>query len=116
MDIKRLLEESSKYLMNTYNRYPLILRKGRGTKVYSVDGKEYLDFVGGIAVNILGHCHPRVVVAIQKHTEAGPEAPSRLQSLSHRTTDKTGQITRGKLLCRQGLFLQLRRRGQRGGN
>ncbi len=69
MDIKRLLEESSKYLMNTYNRYPIILRKGRGTKVYSIDGKEYLDFVGGIAVNILGHCHPRVVVAIQKQAQ-----------------------------------------------
>jgi predicted acetylornithine/succinylornithine family transaminase len=69
MDIKRLLEESSKYLMNTYSRYPLILRKGRGTKVYSIDGKEYLDFVGGIAVNILGHCHPRVVVAIQKQAQ-----------------------------------------------
>ncbi|VAX33425.1 Acetylornithine aminotransferase [hydrothermal vent metagenome] len=69
MDIKRLLEDSSKYLMNTYNRYPLILRKGRGTKVYSIDGKEYLDFVGGIAVNILGHCHPRVVVAIQKQAQ-----------------------------------------------
>ena len=69
MDIKRLLEDSSKYLMNTYNRYPLILRKGRGTKVYSIDGKEYLDFAGGIAVNILGHCHPRVVVAIQKQAQ-----------------------------------------------
>ncbi|NOZ25234.1 MAG: acetylornithine transaminase [Nitrospirae bacterium] len=69
MDIKRLLEESSRYLMNTYNRYPLILRKGRGTKVYSIDGKEYLDFVGGIAVNILGHCHPKVVVAIQKQAQ-----------------------------------------------
>ncbi len=69
MDIKRLLEESSKYLMNTYNRYPIILRKGRGTKVYSIDGKEYLDFVGGIAVNVLGHCHPRVVVAIQKQAQ-----------------------------------------------
>ncbi len=69
MDIKRLLEESSKYLMNTYNRYPLILRKGRGTRVYSIDGKEYLDFVGGIAVNVLGHCHPRVVVAIQKQAQ-----------------------------------------------
>ncbi len=69
MDIKRLLEESSRYLMNTYSRYPIILRKGRGTKVYSIDGKEYLDFVGGIAVNILGHCHPRVVVAVQKQAQ-----------------------------------------------
>ncbi len=55
--------------MNTYNRFPLVLRKGRGMKVWSSDGKEYLDFAGGVAVNILGHCHPRVVVAIQKQAQ-----------------------------------------------
>jgi predicted acetylornithine/succinylornithine family transaminase len=38
-------------------------------KVWSSEGKEYLDFVGGVAVNILGHCHPRVVVAIQKQAQ-----------------------------------------------
>lgn len=64
-----LMEESSKYLMNTYNRQPLVLRKGRGSRVQSVDGKEYIDFVGGIAVNVLGHCHPRVVMAIQKQAQ-----------------------------------------------
>ncbi len=55
--------------MNTYTRFPVVLRKGRGMKVWSSDGKEYLDFVGGVAVNILGHCHPRVVVAIQKQAQ-----------------------------------------------
>ncbi|MBU0646721.1 aminotransferase class III-fold pyridoxal phosphate-dependent enzyme, partial [Patescibacteria group bacterium] len=69
MDIKKLLEESNRYLMNTYSRYPLALRKGRGIRVWSSDGKEYLDFVGGVAVNILGHCHPKVVVALQKQAQ-----------------------------------------------
>jgi acetylornithine/N-succinyldiaminopimelate aminotransferase len=69
MDMKKLFEESSRYIMNTYNRYPVALRKGRGIKVWSTDGKEYLDFVGGVAVNILGHCHPRVVVALQKQAQ-----------------------------------------------
>lgn len=69
MDAKKLLEESSQYLMNTYNRFPIVLRKGRGMKVWSSDGKEYLDFVGGVAVNCLGHCHPKVVVAIQKQAQ-----------------------------------------------
>lgn len=69
MELKKILEESSHYVMNTYNRFPLVLRKGRGVKVWSADGKEYLDFVGGIAVNILGHCHPKVVVAIQKQAQ-----------------------------------------------
>lgn len=69
MEIKKLLEESSRYIMNTYNRAPIVLRKGRGVKVWGSDGKEYLDFVGGVAVNILGHCHPKVVVAIQKQAQ-----------------------------------------------
>ena len=69
MEIKKLLEESGRYIMNTYNRAPIDLRKGRGVKVWGSDGKEYLDFVGGVAVNILGHCHPKVVVAIQKQAQ-----------------------------------------------
>jgi predicted acetylornithine/succinylornithine family transaminase len=69
MDLKRILEESGHYLMNTYTRAPIVLRKGRGMHVWSSDGKEYLDFVGGIAVNILGHCHPKVVVALQKQAQ-----------------------------------------------
>lgn len=69
MEIKKVLEESSHYIMNTYNRFPIVLRKGRGMKVWSSDSKEYLDFVGGIAVNVLGHCHPKVVIAIQKQAQ-----------------------------------------------
>lgn len=69
MEIKKLLEDSARYLMNTYNRFPIVLRKGRGMKVWSSDGKEYLDFVGGIAVNCLGHCHPKTVVALQKQAQ-----------------------------------------------
>lgn len=69
MEMKKYFDESSRYIMNTYSRFPVVLRKGRGMKVWSSDGKEYLDFVGGVAVNILGHCHPRVVVAIQKQAQ-----------------------------------------------
>lgn len=69
MDIRKFFEESSHYVMNTYNRMPVVLRKGRGVKVWGTNGKEYLDFVGGIAVNVLGHCHPKVVVAIQKQAQ-----------------------------------------------
>lgn len=69
MDTKRILEESGRYLMNTYNRFPIVLRKGKGVVVEGRDGKEYLDFLSGIAVNVLGHCHPNVVVAIQKQAQ-----------------------------------------------
>ena len=67
--MKKLIEESQKYLMNTYSRFPVVFRKGRGCTLYAEDGKEYLDFVAGIAVNVLGHCHPRVVVALQKQAQ-----------------------------------------------
>jgi len=69
MDVKKLIEESNLYLMSTYNRFPVVLRKGRGMKVWGSDGKEYLDFIAGIAVNILGHCHPKVVIALQKQAQ-----------------------------------------------
>ncbi len=69
MDVKKLMEESAQYIMNTYTRFPIVLRKGRGMKVWGSDGKEYLDFVGGLAVNCLGHCHPKVVVALQKQAQ-----------------------------------------------
>jgi len=68
-NISKDLEDADRYLMHTYSRQPVILRKGRGMKVWGTDGKEYLDFVGGIAVNVLGHCHPKVVIAIQKQAQ-----------------------------------------------
>ncbi|MDA8169458.1 MAG: acetylornithine transaminase [Nitrospiraceae bacterium] len=69
MDIKKIIDDSSRYLMNTYQRMPIVLRKGRGVRVWTADDREFLDFVGGIAVNVLGHCHPKVVVAIQKQAQ-----------------------------------------------
>ena len=47
-----------KYVMKTYNRFPLTFEKGEGMYVYDENGKKYLDFVAGIAVNSLGHNHP----------------------------------------------------------
>ncbi len=64
-----ILADSQKYIMNTYGRQPLVLVKGRGTRVFDSDGREYIDFVSGVAVNNLGHCHPRVVVALQKQAQ-----------------------------------------------
>ena len=63
-DTKTWLEWSAQYLMNTYARNPLVLVRGEGSRVWDSDGKEYLDFVGGIAVDALGHSHPKVVAAI----------------------------------------------------
>lgn len=59
-----IVQLDRKILFNTYQRYPIALQKGRGTKLWDTDGREYLDLLGGIAVLPLGHCHPVVVEAI----------------------------------------------------
>ncbi|MBN2654038.1 MAG: aspartate aminotransferase family protein [Nitrospirae bacterium] len=69
MEFSKISEDSARYILNTYNRLPIAIRKGRGIKAWGSDGKEYLDFVSGIATNVLGHCHPKVVVAIQKQAQ-----------------------------------------------
>ncbi|WP_162340782.1 acetylornithine transaminase [Cyclobacterium salsum] len=60
-----LYEEDKKYYLPTFKRFPLALIKGKGSRVWDADGKEYIDMLAGIAVNNVGHCHPKVVKAIQ---------------------------------------------------
>ena len=66
MPTEELRAAAAKYLMQTYTRQPISIVRGRGSKVYDLEGREYLDFVGGIAVNVLGHGHPDLVQAIQR--------------------------------------------------
>ena len=66
MNSQQWIEKSDKYIMKTYGRYPIVPARGEGCRLWDVDGKEYLDFLGGVAVNNLGHCHPKVVAALQK--------------------------------------------------
>ncbi|MBC7109623.1 MAG: acetylornithine transaminase [Archaeoglobi archaeon] len=55
--------------MRTYNRLPVVLVRGSGALVWDIEGREYIDCVGGIAVNTVGHCHPYVVEAIKRQAE-----------------------------------------------
>ena len=59
------LEAASPHTMNTYARVPIALSHGEGCRVWDVNGKQYLDALGGIAVNTLGHNHPKLVPALQ---------------------------------------------------
>lgn len=63
MDYREL---DKKYYMQTIVRDDVVIVKGKGVKVWDENNKEYLDFVGGLAVNCLGHCHPAVVKAVKK--------------------------------------------------
>ena len=53
------------HVMKTYGRLPIALSHGRGCRVWDTEGREYLDALGGIAVNTLGHAHPKLVPALQ---------------------------------------------------
>ncbi len=63
------LNDAEQFLLPTYKRQPFVLTHGRGAYVYDSAGKKYLDFLGGIAVNALGHAHPRIVKLIRREAE-----------------------------------------------
>jgi acetylornithine aminotransferase/acetylornithine/N-succinyldiaminopimelate aminotransferase len=63
------MDLEQKYYQSTFKRQPIVIMRGEGTHVWDAEGKPYLDLVAGIAVNVLGHCHPAVVRAIQQQAE-----------------------------------------------
>lgn len=60
------LRDAARYLMNTYRRPPVVFTRGKGCYLFDQQGHKYLDFLGGIAVNALGHAHPRLVRVIRR--------------------------------------------------
>src|SRR5574337_511191 len=64
-----VITQAARYLVNTYARFPVTLVKGSGVHVWDAEGKAYLDFAAGIAVDVLGHCHPKVAEAIRAQSE-----------------------------------------------
>ena len=69
MKEKEIMALADENIMNTYKRFPIVLVKGSGIKVWDVNGKEYLDFVAGIAVCNLGHSHPQVIATVKEQLE-----------------------------------------------
>ena len=69
MKTQEIIDIEDKYFINTFNRVPVVLDHGEGAKVWDIEGKEYLDFLAGIAVNCLGHAHPALVGAIKEQAE-----------------------------------------------
>jgi len=60
MDLER------EYLLQNYGRYPVVLHRGEGPRLWDIEGKQYLDFISGIGVNALGHDHPRITRVIEE--------------------------------------------------
>src|SRR5208282_1513762 len=63
---EQIVELEKKYLLGTYNRYPIVLTRGKGVFLYDLEDRRYLDFVSGLGVNALGHAHPRIVKTIRE--------------------------------------------------
>jgi len=99
-------EATSPHVMNTYGRVPIALERGEGCRVWDVNGKEYLDGLAGIAVNTLGHNHPRLVAALREqigkliHTSNSYHVPGQEQ-LAAKLTALSGMSK--VFFCNSGL-------------
>src|SRR6266849_6060733 len=63
---EEISERERRFLIQTYDRYPVAIERGKGVFLYDLEGKRYLDFVAGLGVNALGHAHPRIVKVIRE--------------------------------------------------
>src|SRR4030042_5284217 len=64
-----IIDESNKYVLDTYHKYPIIFDHGEGVWLYTEEGKKILDMSSGIAVSSLGHAHPKLVKAIEEQAK-----------------------------------------------
>ncbi|MFZ0477872.1 MAG: aspartate aminotransferase family protein [Terriglobales bacterium] len=64
--LEQIVDLEKRFLLPTYNRYPVAFERGKGVFLYDFEGKKYLDFVAGLGVNALGHAHPRIVKTIRE--------------------------------------------------
>lgn len=66
---EQIIQEESSDFIQVYNRLPIVINRAEGIKVWDKNGRVYLDFLGGIAVDVLGHSHPKIIEAIEKQAQ-----------------------------------------------
>jgi acetylornithine/N-succinyldiaminopimelate aminotransferase len=107
MTNKTMINRWSNSVQNNYGSPSIALVKGKGIVVTDADGKQYLDFLGGIATNILGHAHPAIVKAVRKQVAilshvsnfyVHPNAVELAEKLASMTGDKSGKV----FFCQSG--------------
>ncbi len=107
MTNKKILKRWSSVVQNNYGTPSIALMKGKGIVVTDADGKQYLDFLGGIATSILGHAHPAIVKAVTKQIStlshvsnfyAHPNAIELAEKLTSMTGDKNAKV----FFCQSG--------------
>jgi len=65
-NLQQIADLEKRFLLPTYNRYPVAFERGKGVFLFDFEGNKYLDFVAGLGVNALGHAHPRIVKTIRE--------------------------------------------------
>jgi acetylornithine aminotransferase len=107
MTNKTMINRWSNAVQNNYGTPTIVLVKGKGIVVTDADGKQYLDFLGGIATNILGHAHPAIVKAVSKQVSVlshvsnfyvHPNAVELAEKLASMTGDKRAKV----FFCQSG--------------
>ena len=107
MTNKTMINRWSNAVQNNYGSPSIALVKGKGIVVTDADGKQYLDFLGGIATNILGHAHPAIVKAVSKQVSVlshvsnfyvHPNAVELAEKLTSMTGDKSAKV----FFCQSG--------------
>ena len=107
MTTQETIELASQVLMPNYRRWPVAFVEGQGMRLWDAEGKEYLDFVAGIAVDVLGHCHPHHVRAIQQqatrliHTSNLYQIPQQAE-LGRILVERTGVPEGQAFFCNSG--------------
>lgn len=64
-----IIDQENKLMANVFGKRPIVITKGKGATLWDINGKEYVDCMGGYGVALLGHCHPKVVAAVCKQAE-----------------------------------------------
>ena len=109
---KHVVEQDARFMSPSFTRdYPLVAKRGHGAIVEDVDGNTFLDFAAGIAVCSTGHCHPKVVAAIQEQARREPftcPAPTSITNPFHNS--RKNSSTPFPAPTRKSLLHQLRHR------
>ena len=103
------MAQGKQVFLNTYTRQPMVLVRGQGARLWDLDGKEYLDFLAGIAVCNLGHAHPRIAAAVSAQMQELVHVSNLYYTIPQ---IKSGGAAGAAQFCRSGIFRQQRRRGQ----
>ncbi len=102
-----------KYVIPNYGRFPVSLARGEGSYVWDNEGKRYLDLFPGWGCNLLGHCPPKVIEAVQKQMSDLIHVPNSWYTESQ---GRWAEAPFDPQFRRSGVFLQFGDRGERGGN